>query len=319
MLRHFLQTTQTRPRPWRGHATLCVGLVLVSLWLSAGCDPTAQRIPPTPPPPADTADTAPPEQADSSPPAAAGTPDAQENAQGPRFQQNPHTFSLTPWAQGVIPPAVMKRERASYQRYEAKEISIDEHLENMYQLYREHLDGVTFVRELARRHGPYARKYEAYVEKLLVENPNDFETLLTWVHVGGREFDPYGPEKTAALRRLYAMNPNHPYVLHKLALCIIGTHPEEALGYARKAQQLEPRYRRYGTDGLCYFQLGDYQQALEAFKRAYEVAPVLLKPAMSSRIDYVQRTLQSETLQQTFETARAAGIPLMSRMIVVRH
>ena len=153
MLRHFLQITQTRPRHWRGPAMLCVGLVLVSLWLWTGCEPPAQRTPPTPPP-ADTADTAPPEQAASSPPAAAVTPDAQENAQGPRFQQNPHTFSLTPWARGVIPPAVMKRERASYQHYEAKEISMDEHLENMYQLYREHLDGVTFVRELARRHGP---------------------------------------------------------------------------------------------------------------------------------------------------------------------
>ena len=228
-------------------------------------------------------------------------------------------ISLRPWPPVVIPPAVKERERASYQHYEAKEISMDEHLENMYQLYQEHLDGVTFVRELARRHGPYAGKYEFYLEKLFVENPNDFETLLTWVYAGGREFDTYGQEKTAALRRLYDMDPNHPYVLHELALCIIGTQPEEALGYAQKAQQLEPRYRPYGVEGLCYFQLGGYQQALEAFKRAYEVAPALLKPAMSSRIDYVQRTLRSETLQQTFEKARAAGIPLMSRTIFVRH
>ena len=267
----------------------------------------------------DNADTPPPVQADSSPPAAMGEPAALETSQEPRFQQDPHTFSLTPWAPVVIPPAVKERERASYQHYEAKEISMDEHLENMYQLYQEHLDGVTFVRELARRHGPYAGKYEFYLEKLFVENPNDFETLLTWVHAGGREFDTYGQEKTAALRRLYEIDPNHPYVLHELALCIIGTQPEEALGYAQKAQQLEPRYRPYGVEGLCYFQLGGYQQALEAFKRAYEAAPALLKPAMGSRIDYVQRTLRSETLQQTFEKARAAGIPLMSRTIFVRH
>ena len=47
MLRHLSQTTQTRPRRWRGPAMLCLGLVLVSLSLAAGCEPTAQRTPPT--------------------------------------------------------------------------------------------------------------------------------------------------------------------------------------------------------------------------------------------------------------------------------
>ena len=47
MLRHFLQTIQTRQRRWRGPAMLCLGLVLVSLSLAAGCEPTAQRTPPT--------------------------------------------------------------------------------------------------------------------------------------------------------------------------------------------------------------------------------------------------------------------------------
>ena len=49
MLRHLLQTTQTRLRLARGPAMLCVGLVLVSLWLAAGCEPNAQRTPPPPP------------------------------------------------------------------------------------------------------------------------------------------------------------------------------------------------------------------------------------------------------------------------------
>ena len=49
MLRQLSQTTQTRPRPWCGPAMLCLGLVLVSLSLAAGCDPTADRTPPTPP------------------------------------------------------------------------------------------------------------------------------------------------------------------------------------------------------------------------------------------------------------------------------
>ena len=50
MLRHFLRTTQPQRRRWREHATLGFGLILVSLWLCAGCEPTAPRTPPTPPP-----------------------------------------------------------------------------------------------------------------------------------------------------------------------------------------------------------------------------------------------------------------------------
>ena len=50
MGRQCLQTTHPRQRRWREHAALCFGLVLVSVWLSAGCEPTAPRTPPTPPP-----------------------------------------------------------------------------------------------------------------------------------------------------------------------------------------------------------------------------------------------------------------------------
>ena len=59
MLRHFLQTIQTRPRLARGLAMLCVGLVSVLLW--AGCEPPAQRIPPATTPAAETAEPAPAE------------------------------------------------------------------------------------------------------------------------------------------------------------------------------------------------------------------------------------------------------------------
>lgn len=50
MGRQCLQTTHARQRRWREHAALCFGLVLVSLWLCAGCEPPAPRTPPTPPP-----------------------------------------------------------------------------------------------------------------------------------------------------------------------------------------------------------------------------------------------------------------------------
>ena len=58
MLRYFLQTIQTRLRLARGHATFCFGLILVSVWLSVGCEPPAERTPPTPTPAAETPATA---------------------------------------------------------------------------------------------------------------------------------------------------------------------------------------------------------------------------------------------------------------------
>ena len=58
MLRQLSQTIQTRPRRWRGPAMLCVGLILVSVWLSVGCEPPAERTPPTPTPAAETPATA---------------------------------------------------------------------------------------------------------------------------------------------------------------------------------------------------------------------------------------------------------------------
>ena len=61
MLRHLSHTIQTRPRLARGHAMLCVGLVLVSVLLWAGCEPPAQRIPSTTTPAAETAEPAPAE------------------------------------------------------------------------------------------------------------------------------------------------------------------------------------------------------------------------------------------------------------------
>ena len=55
MLRQFSRTTHPQRRRWREHATLCFGLVLVSVWLCAGCEPP---VPPTPPP-AETAEPPP--------------------------------------------------------------------------------------------------------------------------------------------------------------------------------------------------------------------------------------------------------------------
>ena len=311
--------------PW-GFLFCTLMLLLLGLASCAGC---GQKTPPAPVPTTETPPAPAPAPAESEgDPAPLADADATRQTPSPApaspLYKDPNFpgISLRPWHPVVIPPAVEERERASYQLYKAKEISIDEHLDNMYQLYKEHLDAVSFIRELAPRGGPYAGKYEHYLEKLLAENPNDFETLYTWAEIGGKELERpmYGPEKTAAYRRLYEMNPTHPMVLHRLAQGIFPTQPAEALGYAQQAQQLEPRLIPQGLDGVCYYQMGDYEQALAAFRRAHAAAPEVAKPAAAKRIQRVLQSINSPKRQATQQRRRDLGLPLMGRSLFLgRH
>ena len=295
MLRQCLRTTHRHLRRWRGHATLCLALVLVSLWLSAGCDPTAQRIPPTPP----TAETPP----------------------TPRFQYDPDTFALIPWAPIEAPPGAWERTQKIveplYQQYRAGQMSQEEYDEKIHQINGAALGLLPYTRFLAES-GHYDAP--AYADRALAENPDDFETLITWVEIGGRKFSTYGEERAAVLRRLYEMQPHHPYVLHQLALCIYGKQPTEALGYAQKAQQLEPRYLPYGVDGLCYYQLGNYEQAVTALERAHAAAPARMKLATQKRVEDARKTLRLGAAgEDVRQRMRDKGVRLMGPLLFVRH
>ena len=301
----------------RGLAALCFAL---SLWFSSGCDPTSQRIPPTPPP-ADTADTASSEQVASSPSAAAVTPDAPENAQGPRFQQDPHTFTLIPWPPAALAADEVERFRKTigplYQQYRTSEMSQEEYDKKVHQISIAAFGLLPYTRMLAE-----SGHYDAptYADRALAENPDDFETLITWAYIGGQELYYYGEERAAVLRRLYEMQPHHPYVLHHLALCIYGTQPAAALGYAQKAQQLEPRYLPYGVDGLCYYQMGDYEQAVAAFERAHAAAPARMKLATLERVEQAKKTLHlGEAGEDVRQRLRDAGEPLMGPILLIHH
>ena len=315
MGRQCLQTTHPRQRRWREHATLCFGLVLVSLWLCAGCQPTVQRTPPT-------AETPEPAQDDrTTVPTPQLTASAEQPTQAPRFQQDPHTFTLIPWAPIEAPPGAWERTQKIveplYQQYRAGEMSQKEYDEKIHQINVAALGLLPYTRVLAE-----SGDYDAptYADRALAENPDDFETLLTWVFIGGREFYTYGEERAAVLRRLYEMQPHHPYVLHHLALCIYGTQPAAALGYAQKAQQLEPRYLPDGVDGLCYYQMGDYEQAVAALERAHAAAPARMKLATLRRVEKARKTLRlGEAGEDVRQRLRDKGVRLMGPLLFVRH
>ena len=260
-----------------------------------------------------------------------------ENSPVVKIYESPQFKSiLHPWHPVVVPPHVKERieerievearpqetGRASGNQYYKTNSA---YREDVYRIYAEELGRIPAIRRLLG--SIHSKKAFADLERAYAETPDDFETLLTWAVHGGwgtpefpRLEDPtYGPEKLQAYRRLYEMNPTHPYILNELALSLLPTHPQEALGYALAAQRLEPRYIPRGVDGLCYAQLGEYEKALAAFQRAHAAAPEWLKPATIKRISSVRETMRSEKFQAFDQRARDAQIPVMSRMLLVRH
>ena len=322
MLRQTLVTAFAELRFRSGLAALCLGLALLSLWFMPGCDLTARRTPPTPPAAEtpDTAPTAPPMDSTvvQGQPAGAETP-----ARVSQFQEDTDSLTLIPWPRTVIPPDTLERveERiiASYEHYKAGEITLEEHNERADQFYIQEFGILTYVRGLIEN-GQMGVTASTYADKAYAEDPDDFETLLTWVFIGGTAVEVFGEEKTAALRRLYQMDPHHPYVLHELALHIYGRQPAEALDYAQKAQRLEPRYIPQGVDGLCHYQMGNYEQALAAFKRAHAAAPERLKRATLERIEHVRDTLASSPADEVVrQSMRDNGHTIMGHILWARH
>ncbi len=160
-------------------------------------------------------------------------------------------------------------------------------------------------------------KVPAIVDMAYAQNPDDFDTLLLWVLAGGNLVDLYGEEKTAATRRLSEMNPDHPWVLHKLAKCLLGHNPQEALGYAQKAQELDARYLPLGAEGLCYFQMGDYAAALASFRRSHQYAvetsqPTYIIGAIGFWVSTAKIVVDSGGEgEDGREKKRKAGLPLL--------
>lgn len=147
--------------------------------------------------------------------------------------------------------------------------------------------------------GSIGRRGKNVINLAYAENPDDFDTLLLWVLGGGNEGDrTYGTEKTAGARRLYEMDPDHPWVLHYLAKCLLGSNPKEALVYAQRAQARDSRYLRLGLEGACYYQLGDYDKALTSLRRSYRYAMDTSQPgyfidALGSWISTVKSVVDS--------------------------
>ena len=303
MLRHFLQTIQTRPRQWRGHAMLCLGLVLVSLWLAAGCQQNAQRTPTTPP----TADTPATAQQENTPPAkppvteehpvteqpAATTPDAGTTETG---NSPPDDYYGDPlyWIPGIdyetvgstgglpssvpiLPPEKQRRLealRGIYWGPDGKPLTAEQRARMELKVVAEGMAAVD-VAKLIVEIGWWPNRYEyarEFLQQAIEEDLDNFEAHLLAVelHDGSLE------EMEAEYRRLLEQRPNSLPVLVNLG-AIVKDHAE-AIGYFEKAVQLSPTYLHgyaLAQLGVLYQFIGDYEKALAALKAGYAIYPSL--------------------------------------------
>ena len=267
MLRQLSQTIQPRSRLRRGPAMLCVGLVLVSLWLAAGCQQNAQRTP-TPP----TAETPATAQLENTPP---------DDYYGDPLYWIPgidyETVGSTgglPSSVPILPPEKQRRLealRGIYWGPDGKPLTADQRARMELKVVAEGMAAVD-VAKLIVEIGWWPNRYEyarEFLQQAIEEDPGNFEAQLLLVR-----WQDSLVEREAGYRRLLAWKPNSLPVLISLG-ALVKDHGE-AINYLEKAVQLSPTY----LNGNAFFKLGDryqfigdYEKALAALKARYAIYP----------------------------------------------
>ena len=177
-----------------------------------------------------------------------------------------------------------------------KGLSADERRRRRIEILIEGLDDMAAARIcVSNRSWKAARPY---LDKALAKNPNDFEAMLFWVENAvstlENELDyTLNKKKVEVFRRLYKMNPNHHRVLYGLGRSIYKAYPEEALGYAQKALELEPkRYANFSLLPECYLKTGQYEKALAEYQRVFKSAGTNVSPSVLAGLYILHRILE---------------------------
>ena len=164
----------------------------------------------------------------------------------------------------------------------------------------------------------YAREY---AERVLAENPGSFEGLLLWSQLRPPDQE---AEREAGFRKLLEMNPNSVEALVELGAVLAPYQPLEAIQYLQKANRIDPLYGEGASRGVghfnlgfCYERLGEYDKALVAYQKAYEISQ---SPAMLAHIRAIesgnlmvkplQRESEEQVLQGTFSDETFPESPL---------
>ncbi len=117
-----------------------------------------------------------------------------------------------------------------------------------------------------------AREY-AYelTRKALAENPNDVKALL---HIGN--YIENEDEKIGLYRRVLELDPNSGSALSRLGRQLTSDDPHAAIEYLNKLEHLQdsPIPTPYTSLALAYERIGKYDEALKAYRNAYEADPM---------------------------------------------
>ena len=136
------------------------------------------------------------------------------------------------------------------------------------EILTEGMDALRAAKYLKSLHH-YSEYVMKYAKQAVDEDPNSFEALLLWA--GYQERD--STEREMAYRKLIDMDPTSVDAWMGLGHSLWYNHPEEAVEHLQKANSLDPNA---GLDilGDAYQRLGEYDKALETYKKAFEVAPI---------------------------------------------
>ena len=311
MLKQFTRTTQPQRRRWREQATLGFGLILVSLWLSAGCEPTAPRTPPPTPPALETPQpepAAPPAEKQLPAPAPTALSETElppptspytgmtETGEPPPAEYHGDPLLWTPsleytlhptspflenfpWESSPVLPGETARRlealRGVYWGPDGKPLTADQRARMELAILAEDLPPLAVAKYIfvtGYWDITYAQEFAA---QALEASPDDFNTLYLWTTLQPDET----PEKIAGFRHLLEMQPNSARILRELGMNLIGvgmsrTNIVEAIPYLKKSAQLDPHAKQgsaFSLLGSAYLQLGDGDMALKYLKRAQTI------------------------------------------------
>ena len=120
------------------------------------------------------------------------------------------------------------------------------------------------------------------LDKMLSANPDDYDTMLTWVKsakskLEGESYNTFVRRRIDVLRKLYAINPTQPdpEVLYALAEKLYNVYPQQAIAYCEQFLELYPGDPLHRLMGLwlahSYLEAGEFEKSAQQFRKSYDV------------------------------------------------
>ena len=120
------------------------------------------------------------------------------------------------------------------------------------------------------------------LDKMLSANPDDYDTMLTWVKSAksareGESDHTFIRKRIDVLRKLYAINPTQPdpEVLYGLAEILYDVYPQQAIAYCEQFLELYPGQRFHRLMGLWlaygYLHACEFEKSEQQFRKSYNV------------------------------------------------